>query len=539
MGRTTRATTAKQSASANTESPVQAARELPLKNETTAEEILSLTPKVPAKKRKRNVAVKVAPDADELPHGLGKILANTNAKVEDLTDELMPMATPKASDNIVLTSNDINDVKINVEKVAHTITHVKEEPVERKKAKKTNQYGITLGITPYPDWQHPTPEECRAVNEILSKTHGEVKAPKSIPAPSLTVAGCGEVEHILDAMMRTLLSAHTTNKNAGAALEGLVKRFGVLQNGNYKGTINWDAVRLASQEDVEEAIRRGGLAKRKSTNIKQILNAVYDENRVRRTALAEKGVMSDDDMLAMKILEDPSILTLDFYHTLSMEEAFNGFIKYPGIGVKTASCILLFCMQKPSFAVDTHVFRLCGWLGWVPKVATRDTTFAHCDVRIPNELKYSLHQLLIRHGKQCGRCRAITGEASGDWSKGCPLEELVKRTGVKKGGLPVTKKATKAVNKGKLSQQNDGNGHDDGSDVGESTSRMAKKQKKSTKSTAIATSTISPPKRTRKAVSKPNSVPIRSRKISWTVSDDSEFSALSESGSDFDPDESY
>lgn len=90
------------------------------------------------------------------------------------------------------------------------------------------------------------------------------------------------------------------------------------------------------------------------------------------------------------------------------------------------------------------MFRLCQYLGWVPKSTKkgepkvdRDTTFSHCDVRIPDELKYALHQLLIKHGKTCPRCRAATGQSSANWEEGCPIEHLVKRHGAKKGGVSV------------------------------------------------------------------------------------------------------
>ena len=106
--------------------------------------------------------------------------------------------------------------------------------------------------------------------------------------------------------------------------------------------------------------------------------------------------------------------------------------------------MLLFCLQRPSFAVDTHVFRLCRYLGWVPSDAEakakgwprveRNTTYSHCEVRVPDEHKYPLHQLLIKLGKTCGRCRAATGMGSEGWKKGCPIEQLVTRHGAKKGG---------------------------------------------------------------------------------------------------------
>ena len=90
---------------------------------------------------------------------------------------------------------------------------------------------------------------------------------------------------------------------------------------------------------------------------------------------------------------------------------------------------MLFCLQHPSFAVDTHVWRLCSWLGWVPKNATRDESFSHCEVRIPDDLKYTLHQLLIKHGKSCPKCQMKANKGTQDPSFGssCPLEHLVSR----------------------------------------------------------------------------------------------------------------
>lgn len=158
------------------------------------------------------------------------------------------------------------------------------------------------------------------------------------------------------------------------------------------------------------------------------------------------------------------VLSLDFMHGLTADEAMMEFVKYPGIGVKTASCVILFCLQRPSFAVDTHVWRFCKWLKWVPEGATRDQTFSHCEVRIPNEMKYSLHQLFIRHGKTCGRCRAITGESSESWeSTVCPLEHLVERTGKRKptGASPKKPAASKKTGKGKKMKKADDEDNED------------------------------------------------------------------------------
>ena len=444
------------------------------------------TSAIAGKKRKRAAGVKVEADPEELPHGLGKIIRTSNTKTEDLKNDIDSFAENPAEDQVLVTKK---DVKQEVDKVIDASAATEGSPLKKaRKSKKANTYGVTLGETPYPDHIHPTPEECQEVNDILSKVHGAVRMPEAIPLPSLTVAGCGEVPSVLEALMRTLLSAHTTNGNAATAIQGLIKRFGVLKDGIGKGSLDWNAVRLAKREDIFEAIKRGGLAKTKSAHIEKIVAMVYEENQARRAALAEKAknpdsqpstiVESDTDTAVSKaaetMLADPNVLTLDYVHAMPANMAFAQFLTYPGIGVKTASCTLLFCMQRPSFAVDTHVFRLCKWLGWVPEKATRDTTFAHCDVRIPDELKYSLHQLLIKHGKSCGRCRAITGESSQGWEKGCVIDHLVKRTGARKGGIIEAKVKAKAK-KARISKEKKGKKAgrgDDGSEEDDEATEM-------------------------------------------------------------------
>ena len=426
-----------------------------------------ITPVSTGRKRKRAGPVKVEEDINELPHNLGKIITASVGNVKDeVNDKAEPLSKKRGAKKPIVKKEENKDVKETVAKATAAADPTEEPPAKKARKPKANPYGLTPGETPYPDWPHPTPEECQEVNDHLSKVHGVVQAPKTIPAPSTTVSGCGEVPSILDALIRTLLSAATTGANSSRAFKGLVDRFGLLQEGIGKGSVDWDAVRRADLKDVFEAIKSGGLAATKSKRIKEILEMVCEENKARRNALVEakevdaaagpKGAENETE--AQKEAEiaraDEHVLSLDHLHALSSDEALSTLIKYPGIGPKTASCVLLFCMQRPSFAVDTHVFRLCKWLNWVPPTkATRNSTYSHCEVRVPDELKYPLHQLLIRHGKTCPRCRAATGEGSDDWDKGCPIEHLVTRTGKRKSGKEGLVKKVKKGKKGAESEE--------------------------------------------------------------------------------------
>ena len=50
-----------------------------------------------------------------------------------------------------------------------------------------------------------------------------------------------------------------------------------------------------------------------------------------------------------------------------MNIVFSELVKYKGVGPKTASCVLLFCLKRESFAVDTHIFRITKKIGWIPQ----------------------------------------------------------------------------------------------------------------------------------------------------------------------------
>ena len=483
------------------ETPVSATKSQPPKKTAKKEQTLldHEEPTVPAsaaRKRKRAAAApKVEDDPDELPHNMGKRPAAKKAQIkEEAGGKDESHAKVEGSRKAAVKKRKLEDAKSMVE-AAGTIDASEES--SKKNTKKVEHFPCS---DPYPDWAHPTADECQVVHDLLMSAfpkdqHSRFIQPDTVPPPSEFVAGCGEVPTILDAMLRTLLSAATSKRNSSSAFQGLVKRFGLQESGPCKGSVNWTAIRHATSEDVFQAIKTGGLAKNKSKNMKAILDMVYSENKER--CKAHMKVIEDDDASAAPEGADPQnlkqirgeidlfeqdILTLDYYHLLSKDDALMAMQKYPGIGVKTAACVALFCMQKPCFAVDTHVFRLCRYLGWVPPKdeeaaqgekkrpeVNEVNTFKHCEVRIPENLKYGLHQLFWDHGNHCGRCRAITGETSEVWADAnCPIEHLVKRYGEKKGGLasPVKKggKATKGAKRKEVDSDDDDEDTADGGD---------------------------------------------------------------------------
>ena len=236
--------------------------------------------------------------------------------------------------------------------------------------KKLNSYAQFAQRSPFPDFKHPTPAECKFAHRVLSSLHGARTRPQQVVAPT-SRAGCGDSPSVLDALVRTILSQNTSDTNSTRAKQSMDKVYG--------RSDAWEAVVQGGEGKLQEAIKCGGLSVVKSRAIIRILKQAHEKY----------GKYS-----------------LDHLHDASNEEAMNEMLSFQGVGPKTASCVLLFCLRRESFAVDTHVWRITGLLGWRPKWASRDETHAHLDALIPDEDKYGLHILLVTHGKRCDECKA-------------------------------------------------------------------------------------------------------------------------------------
>lgn len=303
----------------------------------------------------------------------------------------------------------------------------------------------------------PSAADCEHVFEILRGHHANGKLrferPAKVPPPSLEVAGCGETQQVLDGLNRTILSGSKSMKNANNAIQNIVQRYGTITKSTMisgekitpvKGCIDWNKVREMGMAELKAVIGCGGLQQVGSEAVGNVLDTTYTVNNERIAAFKEEketGIPADvggAELLtqSQKDMEiwmfDNGILSLEHLRALPMETVMNQLIQFRGVGVKTAACVILFCLQEPCFAVDTHCFRIAQWLGWIPQHlkedSGRDKAFAHLDLRIPDQLKYGLHQLFIEHGQNCHRCVAGTVEGTKSWQDCvCPLEDLLSR----------------------------------------------------------------------------------------------------------------
>lgn len=134
---------------------------------------------------------------------------------------------------------------------------------------------------------------------------------------------------------------------------------------------NWDQVLEARAEDVEECIKEGGLSKIKTERIQNIL----------RTVKAERGKCC-----------------MDYLYDYDTESVKTDLARFKGLGPKTISCVLMFCLQRAEFPVDTHVWKIAKALKWLPGSADRVDAYNHLNRRVPDDCKYDLHVLLVDYG---------------------------------------------------------------------------------------------------------------------------------------------
>ncbi len=92
----------------------------------------------------------------------------------------------------------------------------------------------------------------------------------------------------------------------------------------------------------------------------------------------------------------------------------------PGVGRKTANVVLNTAFGEETFAVDTHVFRVCNRTGLAPG-KTVDEVEAKLDKRLPQPFRVHAHHWLILHGRYT--CKARLPEC---WR--CPVIDLCRYT---------------------------------------------------------------------------------------------------------------
>jgi endonuclease-3 len=207
------------------------------------------------------------------------------------------------------------------------------------------------------DWSPPSRRRVAALRARLRGVYGT-----PVMAPH---------EDALGELVLTVLSQSTNDRNRDVAFHRLRERFG-----------SWAAVRDAPVGEVEAAIQPGGLHVQKSRRIQEVLRALGDD------------------------------LDLSWLRDAPVPAGQRFLCALPGVGRKTAACVLLFAYGLRDVPVDTHVSRVGTRLGLLRPRAGFEELHDAMLALTPPGAELELHVNLLRHGRRtcharrpaCSRC---------------------------------------------------------------------------------------------------------------------------------------
>jgi endonuclease-3 len=208
-------------------------------------------------------------------------------------------------------------------------------------------------------WTPPTRARVVRIRDRLREVYG---------VPRMRPHGDPLAELVL-----TVLSQSTNDRNRDVAYLRLRQRLGG------EGA-DWERVRDAPLQEVEEAIRPGGISKVKSVRIQAILRAI-------------SGSSSNG-------------LSLDWLPAAPLADARDYLTSLPGVGRKTAACVLLFAYGLRDVPVDTHVSRVGTRLGLLRAGAPFEELHDAMLALTPPGQELELHVNLLRHGRRTCHARS-------------------------------------------------------------------------------------------------------------------------------------
>lgn len=183
-------------------------------------------------------------------------------------------------------------------------------------------------------------------------------------AKTYTAKGMVDLGSAEDTLIATLLSARTRDEQVLKVYPALRKRFPTMRD-----------FAKAPAEKIASSISSIGLYRNKAKAIQALASVVLERH-------AGKVPRTMDELVAL-----------------------------PGVGRKTASCVLAYAFRIPAIAVDVHVFRIAHRLGWV-KGKTPEQVEAELKLVVPKKDWIDVNRTFVQFGRdicrpgrpQCWRC---------------------------------------------------------------------------------------------------------------------------------------
>lgn len=167
----------------------------------------------------------------------------------------------------------------------------------------------------------------------------------------------------LKELIVTILSHRTTKANETRAFEQMWAAFP-----------GWDAIQHAPLPELIQTLSPAKFNDKKAVYIQRTLAAIY----------ADRGEYA-----------------IDFLKDVPLAEGLAWLQALPGVGIKTASLVMLFCFHQPSLPVDTHVHRVSTRVGIIPAMSVEKAHARLLDL-LPADpaVLFRFHMLLLRHGQR-------------------------------------------------------------------------------------------------------------------------------------------
>lgn len=209
------------------------------------------------------------------------------------------------------------------------------------------------------------PSRVRRITDILERTYG---------TPDL-----GNKQDPLDELIYIILSQMTTGKSFARVFDRL------------KSSVpNWGQLASLPMRQLKSIIKDAGLSNQKAPRLKALVRRVSKDFGT--TDLAAISSMPDAD--AEKYLTS-----------------------LPGVGIKSAKCVLMYSLGRDVLPVDTHVARVARRLGLLDTVRRGSDVHRRLELTFPPGTRYAFHVNAIAHGRKV--CLAIRPRC-----RECPLVRL-------------------------------------------------------------------------------------------------------------------
>lgn len=170
-------------------------------------------------------------------------------------------------------------------------------------------------------------------------------------------------------LVRTILSQRTKDANTDKATSQLFAKYKDIHE-----------VADAPVEDIEKLVKSAGFFRVKASRIKEV-----------------------------------SLLLLDHYGGV-VPDNLKELLELPGVGQKTANCVLVFAFQKPAIPVDTHVHRIPNRWGIVHTTTPEKTEIELMKI-VPKHLWIEMNDLIVQFGQNI--CKPVHPQC-----EQCPLTDL-------------------------------------------------------------------------------------------------------------------